>query len=143
VYSLEHSLTLENLTTGSTYYFIIDQMDAQFNDIRSIPYKFIAGDTTVGVNDLETLPKEYSLSQNYPNPFNPSTVIEFAMPTSGYVTLKVFNSLGQEVAELINKEMNAGNHSINFNASNLSSGIYFYRISAGKFTETKKMILIQ
>jgi len=88
-------------------------------------------------------PVEYKLSQNYPNPFNPSTIIEFAMPTSGYVTLKVFNSLGQEVTELINKEMIAGNHSINFNASNLSSGIYFYRMSAGKFVKTNKMLLIK
>jgi hypothetical protein len=89
------------------------------------------------------LPLEYKLSQNYPNPFNPSTVIEFAIPTSGNVSLKVFNSLGEEVAELVNSKMIAGYHSVNFNATNLSSGIYFYRISASSYTKTNKMLLIK
>ena len=107
-------------------------------------------DDEKGIENVDVLPTEYSLSQNYPNPFNPSTVIEFALPTNGNVSLKVFNSIGEEVAELVNQEMNAGYHSVNFNAStssatatNLSSGIYFYRISAGHFVKTNKMILLR
>ncbi|MBU1113936.1 MAG: T9SS type A sorting domain-containing protein, partial [Bacteroidetes bacterium] len=94
------------------------------------------------VND-NTLPTEYKLSQNYPNPFNPSTTISFALPKTGFVTLKVYNAIGEEVAELVNREMNAGIQSINFDATNFSSGIYFYRISAGNFIETKKMVLMK
>ena len=88
-------------------------------------------------------PENYSLKQNYPNPFNPTTMINFALPQKVNVSLKVFNSIGEEVAELLNKEMNVGSHSVIFDATNLSSGIYFYRISAGSFTRTNKMLLIR
>lgn len=101
-------------------------------------------DVVVGVEDgLSTVPDAYSLGQNYPNPFNPSTQINFALPSSGYVTLKVYNLIGQEVATLINGYMEAGSHYVNFNASGLTSGIYFYSINAGNFTSTKKMILMK
>jgi hypothetical protein len=90
-----------------------------------------------------TAPKEFSLAQNYPNPFNPSTVINYTIPQSSFVTLKVFNALGQEVAALVNSEVKAGNNSVTFNASKLSSGIYFYTIKAGNFTSSKKMILMK
>lgn len=94
--------------------------------------------------NLETnMPENYSLKQNYPNPFNPSTVIRFSVPERANVTLKIFNSIGQEVATLLNGDMSAGNHQVNFNASALSSGIYFYQISSANFTATKKMILIK
>jgi hypothetical protein len=99
--------------------------------------------TDVRPNNTTNVPSEYALMQNYPNPFNPSTKIEFTISISGNVTLKVFNSIGEEVAELVNSEMNAGYHSINFDGSNLSSGIYFYRISVGGFTQTNKMILVK
>ncbi len=88
-------------------------------------------------------PDSYQLFQNYPNPFNPSTQIKFAIPNRSYVVLTVFNVLGQRVGTLINKEMNAGNYQINFNASNLSSGIYFYSIKATNFTAVKKMMLLK
>ena len=106
-------------------------------------WKSEATGTDVEIGIQSELPTKYALLQNYPNPFNPSTVIEFALPTSGNVSLKVFNSIGEEVAELVNGEMNVGLHSVNFNANNLSSGIYFYRISAGSFIKTNKMILIK
>ncbi|HQF42866.1 MAG TPA: T9SS type A sorting domain-containing protein [Ignavibacteriaceae bacterium] len=89
------------------------------------------------------IPEVYSLSQNYPNPFNPSTAIRFSIPEQTNVSLKIFNSIGQEVASLVNGELSAGNHEVNFNASKLSSGIYFYRIETPAFTSTKKMILIK
>jgi len=95
------------------------------------------------VSELPGVAADYSLEQNYPNPFNPSTAIRFSIPEQTNVSLKIFNSIGQEVAALINGEMTAGNHEVNFNASKLSSGIYFYRIETPAFTSTKKMILIK
>ena len=89
------------------------------------------------------VPDGYELSQNYPNPFNPSTVINFSIPTSGLVTVKVFDILGQEVAELINEVKAAGSYQVDFNAANMSSGMYVYRISSGKFNATRKMMLLK
>ena len=88
-------------------------------------------------------PTEFSLLQNYPNPFNPSTKIEFALPTQAHVSLKVYNMLGQVVATVVNGVMNAGAHSVTFDASKLSSGVYFYRIDAGNFSSIKKMVLVK
>ncbi|MGE5846866.1 MAG: sugar-binding protein [Ignavibacteria bacterium] len=100
--------------------------------------------TRTGVDDGKSLlPKEYGLSQNYPNPFNPSTVINFALPKQAAVELAVYNLLGEKVAQVINQEMNAGYHSVTFDASALPSGIYFYRINAGSFTQTKKLMLLK
>ena len=96
----------------------------------------------VNGND-EVIPTQFSLSQNYPNPFNPSTVISFALPTTQNVELSVYNLLGEKVAELVNGNMSAGNHSVTFDASNLTSGIYIYRISAGNFVSVKKLMLLK
>jgi len=95
------------------------------------------------VEDESTLLENYSLSQNYPNPFNPSTTIGFSVPVSGKVRLTLFDALGSVVGEIANKEFSAGNHSIDFNAANLTSGVYFYRIEAGSFVQSKKMILLR
>jgi hypothetical protein len=89
------------------------------------------------------LPSEYSLEQNYPNPFNPSTTISFSIPNEEFVSLKVFNSLGEKVAELVNERKPAGNYSVSFNANDLASGIYLYKITAGDFIQTRKMILVK
>ena len=86
---------------------------------------------------------QFSLNQNYPNPFNPSTMISYQLPTSSHVTLKVYDMLGKEVAMLVNGQNSMGNHSVEFNANRLASGIYIYRISAGTFTQTKKMVLMK
>ena len=88
-------------------------------------------------------PYTYSLSQNYPNPFNPSTKISWQLKNDGFVTLKVYDQLGKEVATLVNEERPAGSYEIEFNASSLASGVYYYRISSGNFVDTKKMILIK
>ncbi len=86
---------------------------------------------------------EYQLEQNYPNPFNPSTLINYSIKSPGLITLKVYDILGVEVAELVNEVKEAGNYSVNFNASDLPNGIYFYRIIAGNFVDTKKLILLK
>lgn len=91
----------------------------------------------------EILPKEFSLSQNYPNPFNPNTSIQYVIGSRQFVTLKVYDVLGNEVAILVNEDRSAGSYEINFDASNLSSGIYFYQLKTGKFIETKKMIYLR
>lgn len=85
----------------------------------------------------------YNLSQNYPNPFNPETKIEYSIKTSGNVTLSVFNTIGEKVAELINEYKPAGNYEVNFNAANLSSGIYFYRLESNNFSSIKKLVLLR
>lgn len=89
------------------------------------------------------IPSDFELNQNYPNPFNPSTTINFSIPVEAFVTLDVYNAIGQKVASLVNEDKSAGTYNVDFNASNLTSGIYFYKISAGNFTETKKMILMK
>jgi len=89
------------------------------------------------------VPNKYSLGQNYPNPFNPSTTIEFSLPQADFVTLKIYNILGEEVATLVSEKLSAGNHKHEWNAGNLASGVYLYTIKAGEFQGVKKMILIR
>jgi hypothetical protein len=88
-------------------------------------------------------PSQYNLEQNYPNPFNPTTTISFSLPSKSFVTLRIFDILGREVAIIVSEEMSAGNYSHQWNAATMSSGIYFYCLKAGSFTETKKLILIR
>ncbi|MCB0742968.1 MAG: T9SS type A sorting domain-containing protein [Ignavibacteriales bacterium] len=98
----------------------------------------------VGVEKVGSLPSEFSLSQNYPNPFNPTTMIKYSIPAQSNVTLKIYDVLGSEVATLINNEVQSvGQYEVNFDASRLSSGIYFYTLNSGNFVQTKKMILLK
>ncbi len=89
------------------------------------------------------VPGTYQLSQNYPNPFNPETKINYAVPVSGNVKLAVYNSAGQMVRELVNGFINAGSYTVSFGGSSLASGVYYYKLEANGFTETKKMILVK
>ena len=89
------------------------------------------------------LPREFALDQNYPNPFNPSTTIRYALPARSHVTLTIFNTLGQQVATLVEGEVEAGYHEVQFDASRLSSGVYLYRLTAGSFVETRKLVLVR
>jgi hypothetical protein len=89
------------------------------------------------------LPEEFSLSQNYPNPFNPNTNIGFSIAENGFVTLKVYDVLGDQDATLVNEELPTGEYEAVFNPIGLTSGIYFYQLKAGKFIKAKKMILIK
>jgi outer membrane protein assembly factor BamB len=98
---------------------------------------------TVVASKTNQIPSVYSLSQNFPNPFNPSTTISYAIPTRSHVTLSVFNTLGQKVSELVNAEKEPGVYSVTFDASSSASGVYFYRIQAGNFVQTKKLVVVK
>ncbi len=107
--------------------------------------EIVINDATVkklGVSTVE-IPEEYSLEQNYPNPFNPSTTISWQSPVGSRQTLKVYDILGNEVATLVDEYREAGRYEVEFNASQLSSGIYFYKLTAGSFSQTKKMTIIK
>ncbi|MGD0342800.1 MAG: T9SS type A sorting domain-containing protein [Bacteroidales bacterium] len=97
-----------------------------------------------GVEDNhKQMPTRFTLDQNYPNPFNPTTSISFILPTRSFVSLKVFDLLGREVATIVSEEMSAGSHTKQWNAENYTSGVYFYRLQAGTYTETKKLVLLK
>jgi len=98
---------------------------------------------TVDVEDVNLSPADFNLSQNYPNPFNPSTTLKYQIRELSFVTLKVYDILGNEIKSLVNGEKTAGIYELEFNAANLSSGVYFYQLKAGDYLETKKMLLIK
>jgi len=118
--------------------------DQGYQNATLLGYTWI-GDTDVVATDVEKeeVPVTYSLDQNYPNPFNPTTQIKYSILNAGNVSLKVFDVLGREVADLVNQQQDAGHYTVNFNASSLSSGIYFYRIESGSFISVKKMMLVK
>ena len=137
--------------------FWIDTLDASYST-SSAAYTgamggFPAGDLNwfpsrktdwlTPVEGFKTVPLTFSLDQNYPNPFNPSTVISFNLDKTGFITLTVYNILGQKVSTLLSEQMSAGRHEITFNASNLASGVYFYRLESGKNYMLKKMVLLK
>ena len=96
-----------------------------------------------GVDDELNQPKKFQLSQNYPNPFNPTTNLQYAISSRQFITLKVYNLLGKEIATLVNEEKPAGEYKVEFIGNNLPSGIYFYELKAGNITQTKKMMLLK
>ncbi len=119
----------------------IQAEDVKFNDTR------ISSVTSVGAEKIE-VPSTYTLSQNYPNPFNPSTTIEYQLPQNGLVQLKIYDIAGREVATLINEVQNAGSYRVQWNAadvhgSKVASGVYFYRLTSGSFSQIKKMMLLK
>jgi len=128
----EYSFTDDNPGISGTVEYRLKQID---ND-GSIKYSNI-----VEVSFMK--PVKFELYQNYPNPFNPTTTIQYSIPKAEHVTLKVYNELGQEAATLVNKDEQAGVYSAEFNGSNLSSGIYYYRINTGSFSEVKKLMLLK
>jgi photosystem II stability/assembly factor-like uncharacterized protein len=127
-----YSFVDENLGVGNFSYKLV-QID--FDGTRT--------ESDVVKVEINSLPAEYDLSQNYPNPFNPSTTIKYTIPSGEFVNLRVFNSIGEEVKTLVNEYKTEGTHEVKFDAADLSSGIYFYKIDAGKFSSIKKMILLK
>ena len=127
----EYSYTDKNLTGGTDFVYRLKQID---NDGKYQYSKEV---------EVEVVPKEINLLQNYPNPFNPVTEIKFTLPEATRVTLRVYNIIGQEVVSLVNGVEEAGFHSVKFEGSNLPSGTYIYRLQAGSFVQTKKMVLLK
>jgi len=127
-----YSFTDKNLASGN-YSYRLKQIDFNGN------FEYFNLNNEIGIG----IPSKYDLSQNYPNPFNPSTSINYDLPVDGKVSLKIFDMTGKEVASLVNEVQTAGYYSINYNASTLSSGVYFYTISANNFVQTKKMMLVK
>jgi hypothetical protein len=109
-------------------------------DIGPFEYGLISG-----IKEYEPIvgPRTFKVDQNYPNPFNPSTVISYEIPNNSFVTLKVYDILGKEVATLVNEEKSSGIYRVTFDASHLPSGIYIYNITAGKYSQVKKMMLLK
>ena len=97
----------------------------------------------VEVKNINGIPAQYNLSQNFPNPFNPSTHIEYSIAKKGFVSLIIYDVLGKEIAVIVNESKNAGNYTVSFNASKLSSGVYYYKIQSGEFSDKKMMILLK
>ena len=123
--------------------FIIDSVTAWTAGFGSIMKTTNGGVTSISEDEIEKSPTNFNLQQNYPNPFNPSTTIKFSLPSSGYTTLKIYNTLGEELAVLLDKELTTGNYKAEWNAGGLSSGVYFYQLKTEGFIETKKMILMK
>lgn len=133
--------------TAFSFYDYVDGVSGPYSDTTLTTDFWIAAvnftTTPVGTgNDFQVVNK-YSLGQNYPNPFNPTTLIKYSVAERGNVSLKVYDMLGREVATLVNGTKDAGSYEVNFNASNLASGVYIYKIQAGKFTQSKKMMLLK
>jgi Secretion system C-terminal sorting domain len=132
---IQQGFTLESVT-GIVWY--------SFSHYKLIPRKNDDFSGLTGVKNEHTLPESFTISQNYPNPFNPSTKIKYTLPLESNVTIKIYNVLGEEIVTLINNELkSAGEYTVDFNASYLPSGIYFYRIEAGSFVQVKKMMLLK
>ena len=131
----EYSFTDKNLTGGTNFVYRLKQIDndGQYQFSKEV--------------EVEVVPKQFNLYQNYPNPFNPSTNIKFDLPEAAKVTINIYNILGEKVASLLNKTVEAGFHEVQFNGSDLSSGTYIYRMEASSsgqnFIQTKKMLLLK
>ena len=135
---------LVTVNTGNMFDFLNDlDEDQELAGTDTSMNHMVTVNPTVGVNDNLGIPDEFQLSQNYPNPFNPMTNISFSLPSNADVKLTVFSLLGQEVAILADGLYNAGLHTVSFDASNLNSGIYLYKIESNTFSMTRKMLLLK
>lgn len=145
-YTTDLSFTDEDAVFGTTYYYMITATDFALNEGERSNEASWA--TSVDRNNGKGIPDDFALGQNYPNPFNPTTHISYQLPTNAHVTIAVFNTNGQEIKTLVDKDMNTGYHNAVWNGTNsagekVSSGLYIYKIKAGVFTDIKKMMLLQ
>ena len=137
------SFNSTGLTPNTTYTgFLNVGSNDPLRPVKNIRLKLNVGPTGVQ-NTVTGIPSEFELNQNYPNPFNPSTVISYALPKDGYASIKVYNALGKEVATLVNENKKAGYYETRFDGADFASGLYFYKIEANGFAQTRKMLLIK
>jgi hypothetical protein len=138
-----HSIDLSSFTGQNIFIAWREKVSDNFNMGSAIGLDIVDVQGLItGITNNE-IPTKYELYQNYPNPFNPTTTIKYAIPSPGFVTLKIYDVLGKEVANLINQEMAAGYYSVDVDGSNIGSGVYFYRLESSGFLQTKKMLLIK
>ncbi|MCY7361493.1 MAG: T9SS type A sorting domain-containing protein [Ignavibacteria bacterium] len=135
--------------TSTTYLSRRAQSDSQYPTALTQSYNRaniqleISLVTDINNNNIVSIPNVYSLSQNYPNPFNPVTKINYELRITNYVSLKVYDALGKEVANLVSEIQSAGSHDVVFNGNNFASGVYFYRLESGDFKDIRRMVLIK
>jgi hypothetical protein len=149
VVDMDYSGYSSELIVGGYIYFIITPSSSSGNDGPAIGSSFLVDD--LAFDNVSSLPAEnaaakplvYALAQNYPNPFNPSTKIVYSLPRANQVKITIYNNLGQVVDKLVNEHKNAGTYEVEFNAAQLPSGVYFYKLEAGTFNQVRKMILIK
>ena len=143
-YSVQPRTGIISVTVGNEVKEVVVTQGGTSQSIASVELsKESAGFRSEKAEEIEVIPTEYGLDQNYPNPFNPTTTITYSMPIEGHAEIVVYNSIGEVVKSLVSEFRSAGTHRITFDASNLSSGIYFYKFKSGKFTDNKKMILLK
>jgi hypothetical protein len=133
------SKVVRALAGGQTYWWRVSAENASGWGLFSPTNRFIT--LLTDISDIKGTPHEFRLNQNFPNPFNPSTTIRYGLPNRSLVTLTVFNMLGQQVVTLVQGELEAGYHEVKFDGSNLASGVYFYRLEAGDFVDTRRLLL--
>ncbi|MCW8803831.1 MAG: peptidylprolyl isomerase, partial [Ignavibacteriaceae bacterium] len=135
------SYSVNGLEENKKLYWRVRGATANYEGLFSQVFRFTTGSTS-SVNDNDNI-YTYNLEQNYPNPFNPVTVIKYQLAKPGFVTISIYNILGMEIAKLVKEEKSAGSYEVEYGATHLPSGIYFYRLQAGPFVETKKMVLMK
>ncbi|HSL88321.1 MAG TPA: T9SS type A sorting domain-containing protein [Ignavibacteriaceae bacterium] len=145
--TLQSSLTLNEVIKNFEFFnsnisYGISSNHIYFTNDGWVTYSIVDSIVT-NVDNQQSLPTQFILYQNYPNPFNPATVISYQLPVNGNVTLKVYDLLGKEVAVLVDEYKPAGKYEVEFDASQISSGVYDYKLTAGDFTQTNKMVLIR
>ncbi|HJL74015.1 MAG: T9SS type A sorting domain-containing protein [Candidatus Marinimicrobia bacterium] len=138
----QHVFTTDNVSSPAATMILVGAFDGDSTEIH-ITDIYYNESPSLGIDDNVNIAKGYELNQNYPNPFNPVTNISYSVPEAGQVKLAVFNVLGEEVSTLVNNVVTPGTHIATWNAGSMPSGVYFYRIEAGSFTQTRKLLLIK
>jgi hypothetical protein len=147
--SLNQTVQLNEVTTLNAVWdlnklgYLVFVQDSQTKTIYQSEFITYNNLITTDVENEAAMPSNYLLSQNYPNPFNPTTAISYELPEADYVRIKVYNLIGKEVAVLVDEQKQAGKYKLQFDGSGIPSGVYFYRIQGGSYSETKRMILLK